>query len=461
MQPVLSIDAMREADRRLVAEVGLETLVERAGYAAARTARGLLFCTYGARVVVVAGKGHNGDDGRVAARVLARRGAKVLVVSPGERSLPLADLVIDAAFGTGFRGSYNAPTLPSTAKVLALDVPSGLDANTGIAQGTIAPADHTVTFGAYKRGLFFGDGPRLAGDVELAPIGFLLDEADAWLVEDQDVEKVLPRRPRDAHKWQRAVLVVAGSAGMAGAARLAISGAMRAGATMVRAGSPGTPARDIGVTEAVAVGLPRHGLLDALSGELARVRALVVGPGLTLAPEVAAEVRTLVEGVRGVPMVIDADGLGALGDLRERPGLFRENGQVVLTPHAGEFARLAGRSPDPDPIEAAQSLARLSGATVLLKGPTTVVAPPEGAVRLVTAGTSRLATAGTGDVLSGVIGALLASGLDACSAASIGAHVHGRASAAAPMEHLVASELPDLVAQAIDRLAGVSSREGS
>jgi hydroxyethylthiazole kinase-like uncharacterized protein yjeF len=452
VKPVLSVAEMKQVDAAALEHVAQSTLVERAGTAAAVGALRLMGGAYGRRVVVVAGKGNNGADGRVAAARLARRGARVelfdAATAPERIGLARAvDLVVDAAYGTGFRGEYKAPSVPAGVKVLAVDIPSGLDGDTGEAHGEPLRADLTVTFAAYKPGLLQGDGPVLAGRVEVADIGLDTSAARTWVVEDGDVAALLPPRPRAAHKWQSAVAVVAGSPGMTGAARLAALGAYRAGAGMVRLGIPGADPDDLPVPEAVGRALPlEHWAPDAL--EMAdRCRALVVGPGLGRAAPGSAEVRRLLGGFGG-PVVVDADGLYALGEGRQAAeALAAAAGTVVVTPHEGEFERLRGAPVGPDRIEAARRAAAETGAVVLLKGPTTVVAEPGGEVRLAVAGSPRLATAGTGDVLSGVVGAFCARGLDAFSAAALAAHVHGAAAALGTPQGLVAGDLPALVAR--------------
>lgn len=453
MRPVVSVAEMRAADA--CAPVAVDVLVERAGRAVAGMALELLGGAYGRRVVVVAGKGSNGADGRSAAGVLARRGARVTVLAaarlaPGAR-LPASDLVIDAAYGTGFGGEYVAPD-PAGAPVLAVDVPSGLGADTGIAGARSVRAAATVTMAALKPGLLVGDGPERAGRVRVADIGLPVGSPGAHLVEDADLGW-LPARSRSTHKWATAAWIVAGSPGMRGAPALCSRAAQRAGAGMLHVGSPGLLASEHPGGEAVAVGLPGDGWEETVLGELGRFKALVVGPGLGRSEAAAAGVRALVERAT-VPTVVDADGLNVLGPAdvvaeavgrRRPPAGGRDAAAVVLTPHDGEFARLVGNPPAADRLAAVRDLARRTGAVVLLKGPTTIVADPTGEVLLAAAGDARLATAGTGDVLSGMIGAFLAAGVSALRAASLAAHVHGRAAQRGPTVGLVAGDLPDLV----------------
>ena len=208
---------------------------------------------------------------------------------------------------------------------------------------------------------------------------------------------------------------------------------------------PGDPS-EAPVAEAVAVPLPEHGWVSDAVAMAQRCRALVVGPGLGRAVPTGADVRALVAAATA-PVVVDADGLYALGTGDEVAAAVRRSPHaVVLTPHEGEFTRLAGSAPGADRIDAAVRLAGAVGAVVLLKGPATVVADPTGDVLVATAGTPRLATAGTGDVLSGAIGAFVARGVAVHAAAALAAHVHGRAAELGRREGLVAGDLADLVA---------------
>jgi len=450
VQPILTVREMQAVDAAAQATTPIDVLVERAATAVAVQALDLLGGAYARRVVVVAGRGNNGADGRSAGALLARRGARVTVVEAGSTDrLPAADLVIDAAYGTGFRGAYTAPAVAPGTPVLAVDIPSGVVGDTGEASGHPMAAVRTVTFAALKPGLVEGDGARLAGTVVVADIGLDPGVPRAHRVEDADVAALVPARDRDDNKWRSAVLVVAGSPGMTGAAGLAAVAAYRAGAGMVRLGVPGAGLGELPASEAVGVALPASGWATTALEVAARCRAVVVGPGLGRDPGTAADVRRLVEGA-AVPVVVDADGLFALGVLDGRP--LRADGGVVLTPHDGEFRRLLDGPPGPDRLDAARRLATAAGAVGLVKGATTVVAAPDGRVLVVTAGSPRLATAGTGDVLSGVLGAFVARGVAPFEAAALAAHVHGRAAGRGPAEGLVAGDLPDLVSSVLSDL---------
>jgi NAD(P)H-hydrate epimerase len=451
VRPVLTVAEMQEVDARAAEVTPLDELVARAGTAVATAAVDLLGGAYGRRVVVICGKGNNGADGRVAAGLLARRGARVTVVAPDApgpigAAGPMVDLVIDAAFGTGFRGTYDAPSVVPGVPVLAVDIPSGVAGDSGAAAGSVLPATATVTFVAAKPGLLQGDGVRLAGDVRVVDIGLPVGGHRIDLVEDDDVARWVPARDPGGNKWVSAVLVVAGSPGMTGAPALASRAAYRAGAGMVRLGVPGGDPSDLPAGEAVGITLPDRYWDEAALDAASRCHAVVVGPGLGRSEATDAAVRALVAGSR-VPLVVDADGLNALG--RVDDGI-AAGAPVVLTPHDGEYARLLGGPPGPDRVAAARRLAASSGVVALLKGPTTAVADPSGRVLLATAGTSSLATAGTGDVLSGIIGALLARGVPALEAAALAAHVHGRAGSLGHRTGLVAGDLPDLVAEVLD-----------
>jgi ADP-dependent NAD(P)H-hydrate dehydratase / NAD(P)H-hydrate epimerase len=455
MKPVLFAAEMAEVDAAALSDVTIEVLIERAGWAVARRAFEMLQGTYGSRVLVVAGKGHNGDDGRVAAKLLARRGAKVRVVAPGELGeVPKGtDLVVDAAFGTGFHGSYAAPRVPDGVPVLAVDIPSGLGADLGEATDGATKATSTVTFAALKPGLLLGAGPDLVGSCVVEPIGLAVPPSRLNLVEDLDLDEI-PRRDRAAHKWKSAVFVLAGSPGMRGAPDLSVAGALRAGAGMIRVATPGVSPGASGATEAVAIGLERSGFASVVLAEVSRCRALVAGPGLGSDDAVRAALFEILEKAT-VPVVLDADALNMLGGRTDAAALLRRRGgPTVLTPHDGEFARLTGGPPGADRVGEVRALAAEFGATVLLKGSTTVIADESGATLLVTSGTPRLATAGSGDVLSGVIGAMLARGLPPLRAAGIGAHLHGRAARTGLADGLLAGDLPLLVAGVLSSRLG-------
>ncbi|MDQ1514938.1 MAG: ADP-dependent NAD(P)H-hydrate dehydratase / NAD(P)H-hydrate epimerase [Actinomycetota bacterium] len=461
--------------------VSQATLVDRAGGAVARGARRLVGGAYGRRVVIVCGKGNNGADGRVAGERLAGWGARVdrfdlagieraVLDKHGlNRALGRADLAVDAMFGTGFRGplegdaAFAADALTAApCPVLAVDIPSGVDGLTGAVRGAAVEAMATVCLAALKPGLVLHPGAALAGDVEVADIG--IDPGtpppSLGVTEEADVAGWLPRREPESHKWSvGGVYVVGGSQGMTGAVMLASRAALRAGAGIVVAGLPGDAAPRASGGEVITRSLPATpaGALDEAAAEevldgLDRFRALVVGPGLGQAPATVAAVRRLVAEAP-IPLVLDADGLNALdGDVDLLAG---RRAATVITPHAGEYARLAGEKVGEDRIGAARRLAERAGAVVVLKGSRTVIADPTGRAAINTTGGPWLATAGTGDVLSGMVGALTAIGLPAFRAAAAGAWVHGRAADEAGHAGLVAGDLIDALPTV---LAGLTAR---
>ncbi len=469
MIPIVTPEEMAAVDR--AASENVDVLIERAGYAVAQCAIRMMGGAYGRRVVVIAGPGNNGSDGRVAAAFLTARGASVSILEAGliagGTALPAVDLAIDAAYGTGLSRPYLPPDTGRTS-VLAVDIPSGLSGTTGNrvgtdAEGGVVRAARTVTFAAYKPGLLLGIGPDLTGPVEVVDIGLgpLVDQAaHAWVVTDDDAARLLPSRPRRTHKWNAAVMVVGGSRAMPGAPLLSALGALRAGAGYALVGVPGS-ALGAGLPpgEYVGIGLPEQHWDQAAAESAGRARAAVIGPGLgagAISPEPGSGADTPVArflAATTVPTVVDADGLNALGDVATVRKVAEARRQaMILTPHDGEFARLVGRPPADDRIADVRELAGETGTVVLLKGSTTVVADPDGRVLVVDSGSPRLATAGTGDVLSGVIAAFLARGLGALEAAALGAHCHGRAAGLGPSEGLVASDLPRLVSRWLSEL---------
>ena len=449
MIPVLTPAEMKAVDAAATEPV--DVLIGRAGAAVARVALDMLGGAYGRRVLVVAGKGNNGADGRDAAGRLRRRGVRVDVVDAGDalRSVPPCDLVVDAAYGTGFRGDYAAPD-PRGTPVLSVDIPSGVNGLTGQVAESAVCADVTVTFAALKPGLLLSPGASQCGRIELVDIGLDVTGATAHLLEEADVRGWLPARDPDAHKWRSAVWVVAGSAGMTGAAELCARAAMRAGAGMVRLGVPGLN-EPVTPLEVVGRVLPAAGWDRTVLQELNRFGSVLVGPGLGRAEATRVAVRALVA-TAPVPVIVDADGLAALGSADSAAEVIRTREHAtVLTPHAGEFGGLAGAAPAPDRIGSACALAEATGATVLLKGPTTIVAGPDGRVLLENEGDARLATAGTGDVLSGVVAAFLAQGLAGPEAAAAAAFAHAAAGNLGWRRGLVAGDLLDLLPRVLSR----------
>ena len=457
--------------------VGVSTLMENAGLAVARATVETAGGSYGRRAVVVCGKGNNGGDGLVSARVLERGGMGVSVVllsdpaaftgaaadafrnfdAGGGRWLPFspdtmsrelsrAVVVVDAIFGTGFRGAAEGPHAAAIhalneagLPVVAVDIPSGVEGESGAVHGEAVRARTTVTLGALKPGVVFSPGAELAGRVEVAGIGFPegLVRSDLLLVEPADVGRALRPRPADSHKRSTGdVVVVAGSRGMPGAAVLAATAAYRSGAGLVTVAAVGEVVRLVRerLVEALTLALPEtdEGSIDAWGWDALRERlegahAVAVGPGLTTNPSTRDLVHRLVR-ESPVPLVVDADGLNAFtGD---GAALAERCSGAVVTPHAGEFARLTGVpavEAAGDRVGHARKAAHEFGCAVLLKGPRTLVAEPGGRVTVNPTGGPSLATGGTGDVLTGAVAAFLARGLEPAVAAMCGAFVHGAA----------------------------------
>ena len=450
---------MRDADSAALESVGGgDVFIRRAGHAVARVARTMLGGTYGRRVVVIAGKGHNGDDGRVAAEWLTEWGASVQVLDAGDVAGLIidsraTDIVIDAAYGIGFHGTWSPPFVLDV-PVLAVDIPSGLNALDGTVEGGVLVADRTVTFAAVKTGMLFGDGPSLCGEIDIVDVGIdPLDDVTTYLVESVDVAMWLPPRERVAHKWNHAVRVIAGSAGMGGAASLVSAAAMRAGAGMVHLSWRGDVHAITPPTEVVGRPLPVINWVKEISTDISRFAAMVIGPGLGRGDDIGVEVRDILSTLE-IPIVVDGDGISASVD--PHPGhsvLTARLAPTILTPHDGEFAALGGDIQNTDRIAATRDLAMRIGCTILRKGPTTVIADQDGAVYLVVAGDERLATAGTGDVLSGIIGAFLARGLAPHEAAAAAAHVHGMAGSSCANEGTIARDVVAMISEVLTEVA--------
>ncbi|WP_431966378.1 NAD(P)H-hydrate dehydratase [Actinacidiphila sp. bgisy160] len=456
MRVAYSVETVRAAERALMARVPEGALMQRAaaGLAAAcANALGAAGGVYGARVVVLTGSGDNGGDALYAGARLARRGAGVTAVllaprkahrrglaalraaggravapDGAEALIHRADLVLDGIVGIGGKGGLRPEAAPlaeaahaSRAVVVAVDLPSGVDADTGEVRGAAVRADMTVTFGTYKPGLLVDPAAEHAGALRLVDIGLgpWLDGTppDLEALQHADVAALLPGPDAESDKYRRGVIgVVAGSERYPGAAVLAVAGALRAGAGAVRYVGPGAAAVLARFPEALVSSGPPH--------KAGRVQAWVVGPGLGDGPEAQRSVDDVL--ASDVPVLVDADGLRLL----DRAVVRSRAAGTVLTPHAGEAAALLGVAREE--VEAARldhvrRLADEFGATALLKGSTTLVASPESGVpvRVNPTGTSWLATAGSGDVLSGITGSLLAAGLAPRDAASAGAYLHG------------------------------------
>ena len=415
-------------------------LMERAGAAVAYEAMRVF--PYARRFAVVCGGGSNGGDGRVAARVLRDAGREAVETDVVEG----ADVVVDALFGTGFHGvprpgaaavieRINASGVP----VVAVDIPSGVDASTGEVAGPAVNAALTVTFHLSKVGLHVAPGRFHAGEVVVADIGLTQTSTAVRRATPALLRQVPLRGTRDSKFTAGSVLVVGGSPGTTGAPVLTAMAALRADAGYV---TLAVPRECLPVVESLALEPVKHGFdwEDAVEQILAlapRADAVAIGPGLGRGAEAHALVARLLARLK-LPVVVDADALFGLEPVA------REHA-TVLTPHAGELARLLDRDSDwvsEHRLEAARVAAERFGAVVLLKGAGTIVQPPAGDPVVCDAGPPSLATAGTGDVLTGVVAAFLAKGLDPVTAAAAAATAHGLAAAVAPHQAgLVASDL--------------------
>lgn len=438
MIPILTTAQMRAEDARAVAQRGSDALVNAAGTAVALEAKRMLRSCYGARVAVIAGPGLNGADGRVAAVWLKSRGARVDVIDVARQPTAITgyELVIDAAFGLGCSRPYTAPSVPMSTRVLAVDLPSGVDADTGEILGSPLGANVTLAIGAVKPAHLNGPSANLVGELRFAGLE-IVRVFDNGLMEDRDLDAIVAVQSDD-HKWGHAIQAFVGSPLMPGAAELVVRGALAGGASMIRLSSRG----DI----ASLVRLPPEIVHAADAVVDRRCRAVVAGPGLGVGA--ASWLRQRLADVH-VPVVLDADGL----DRTLLPEATTPEHRWILTPHEGEFERLIGGPVPTNRIEAVRDLARDTGCVVLLKGPTTVLADPSGTLRVVRSGTPALATAGSGDVLSGLIASTLARGHDPLTAGALAAHLHGRAGARLAI-YAPSSDLPTEVTRILAEHSG-------
>jgi ADP-dependent NAD(P)H-hydrate dehydratase / NAD(P)H-hydrate epimerase len=430
-EPLYTAEEMRAAEQGH----DVEALMERAGRAVADAV--VRRYPEARRVAAVCGQGANGGDGRIALRVLAESGRETSDELDGT-----PDVIIDALFGTGFRGEPRPDSAALIERVngagvpvVSVDVPSGVDASTGEVPGAAVRADATVTMHGRKVGLVVAPGRFHTGELEVAKIGLEPAETEHRLVRDA-VLSLVPRRSEGDTKYTAgSVLVVGGSPGMTGAVCLAAEAAFRADAGYVAVAVTEETLPVIETLLIEAVKAPRE-RVDELAK---RASAFAVGPGLGRGDEERALVRRLLADLE-LPAVVDADALFEL-EAADWPAA------RVLTPHAGELGRLLGEESswvDAHRLEAARRAVDRYRCVVLLKGPGTLVAAPGEGVLVCDAGTPALATAGTGDVLTGVIASFLAKGMDARLAAAAGAVAHGRAAELAPHQvGLVASDVID------------------
>ena len=512
MLPVVTADEMRKIDAITIERFvpGID-LMESAGSGVRDAITARWEPRKGASIVIVCGKGNNGGDGFVVARLLKKDGYGVSVFLLGkaaglkgdalanykkcrklrmpvkeiaarnlgdlEKALADAYVVVDAVFGTGFSGepkgvaagaidAINAADAP----VVAVDIASGVDATTGQTLQAVA-ADLTVTMALPKRGHVLHPGRALTGELNVVDIGIPVEvvaenDPGVYFMQPEDIVGALPVRPPDAHKWScGSVAAVCGSTGFTGAAALTSTSALRAGAGLVTLAVPRSlnTIMEVKLTEVMTlpVAETRDGSfsLKAATGIKKLIQgadAVAIGPGLSLNRETQQLVRRLVPKI-GRPTVLDADGINALAGKAKK--LKHLDFPLVITPHAGELSRLTGIDKGVigmERIDAARYVATELGLVVLLKGAPTVVAEPQGGVFVNPTGNEGLATAGSGDVLTGVIAGFMAQGIDAIPAACCGAYVHGLAAdlLRESMGHygFLAGEVQDMIPMAIASL---------
>ena len=462
MRNAHAVADVRTAEQALFARLPEGALMSRAAAGLASVCARLLGPVYGARVVILAGSGDNGGDALFAGALLAARGAAVTAIAAASRlhepgaaalraaggtirpaqadadqaDLDRAGLIIDGLLGIGGRGGLREPAATLAARteqaraggaiVVAVDLPSGVDADTGVVAGAAIHADVTVTFGTFKPGLLIDPGASQAGAVELIDIGLAgLPAPAVAALQAADIAALLPRPGAESDKYRRGVLgLLAGSQRYTGAAVLATGSAIHGGAGMVRlmSAQPALTAALQHWPEAVTTvadpGAPAKSVETA-----GRVQAWAAGPGMGTDEGAAGLLAAVL--ASDVPALVDADGITILAGHRE---LLDRSAPTLITPHAGELARLTGADRaaiEAGRLEHATAAAADLGVTVLLKGSTTVIADPGGTVLVNTTGSAWLATAGSGDVLSGLAGALLAQGLPPLQAAAAAAYLHG------------------------------------
>lgn len=499
------------------------TLMDRAGGGVFRVAFSLLASSGGVRAVIICGKGNNGGDGFITGELLAQSGFKVSIFSTGAlteiegdaahalkpligspiepvaltddesfarlgRAVERADLVVDAILGTGAAGGPRGAAKTAIevineaalCPVLSVDIPSGIDADTGSVAGEAIRADVTATIGLPKIGLFLYPAASYVGEMEIIDISIPVEAAAGTSYTSvstlSEIARLLPKRAPDAHKGSVGVVgIIAGSRGMIGAPALASQAALRAGSGMVHLFAPESliPSLEAKLTEVIMYGVPEStpGILgtaglENIVSSAQNYDVVLVGPGLRQHPGTSELVRGIAASLQIGKLVLDADGINAFsGDpaqLKER------HGDTVITPHPGEFAKLMGidsAEVQSDRLGWARRAAERFSVTVVLKGARTVVASKDGRATIITTGNSGLASAGTGDVLSGMISGIWAQGAGPYESSVLGAYLHGLAGDFAASElseyAMIASDLLYYIPSAILKLAEAAIKDGT
>lgn len=508
MEPLLTAKEMREADRQAIEAYGVPGLIlmENAGLALAEEVEEYLSENPDDFVLILCGKGNNGGDGMVAARHLTNRQVPCSVVLIGKTKdlkgdakiqfdilqkmqVPVHEItsltelepflgagcIVDALLGTGITGQVTGLMEEviqwineSGATVISVDLPSGIQSDTGACGGDCVMADVTVTMAALKRGLVFSPGRDCAGEIVIADISapetiFETVPASTFLIELEDVQEMLPLRFSEGHKGTYGkIAVLAGSRGMTGAASLVSRATLSAGAGLTVLGIPESlnpilEAQSAEVMTRPLAETPEGSLSKAAMPEIQKLLdwadILILGPGLSLNPETAELVQHLVKSVT-LPMVIDADGLNNLaGQIRL---LKSRTAPTILTPHCGELARLLGESTDDvcnNRQAALERIVKNTGCVCVLKGSPTLISAPGEPVYVNPTGNDGLATAGAGDVLTGIIGGFLAQNVESIEAAIAGVYVHGDAADLFASEYseraLIAGDIIDLLPETL------------
>jgi ADP-dependent NAD(P)H-hydrate dehydratase / NAD(P)H-hydrate epimerase len=520
MQKIASAEEMRKCDEEAIRGYKIPgiVLMENAARGTADVMRDLIPGIHDKHILIVCGKGNNGGDGFALARHLFERGNKVIVASLSPVShlkgdarinadiiqkmvrsdsshrlsfiksitrtnleqLPRVDIIVDAILGTGFKGKLK-PKIASIiewmngqrATRVAIDIPSGIDADTGISEGITVQADYTCTMGLVKTGLLFSKGREVSGkviciDIQIPPEVYRRSKISSFLVRESYVRKEMPKRSADVHKYQVGkVFVLAGSTGLTGAAALASKSALRCGAGAVVLGVPESlnHMMEKKLTEVMTLPLADSGsgilhisAWESIKKQCEWADVIAAGPGLSRSKDVKNIIINLLTEIEK-PLILDADALNVLAG---NDSLFeKRKSPVIITPHTGEFSRLSGidvKEIQDERIRVAKRYANMHKVTLLLKGAPTIVASKDGKLYINSTGNPGMATAGSGDVLTGTIAGLWAQGLSDEAAAYCGAYLHGAAGDQAREKYgehaMIASDIQDALLKVIKGVSG-------